>query len=182
MQVGKDFSTWIKGFIKDFDFVEGRDFSPILGKSTGGRQAVDYTITLDMAKELAMLQRSEKGKQARQYFINAEKDLRRLQAALLSGYDEIQVLLSEVDKIEKDGYLWYASSQLRRISGKASIHGHQEKMKKLSAEKKAIKILKRNYPCWYVREDSLSYLLSVNRTTLLSASIVNLLKVGGTHA
>jgi phage anti-repressor protein len=182
MTVGKDFSNWIKDYIKDFGFVEGRDFSPILAKSTGGRQAIEYSITLDMAKELAMLQRSEKGRQARQYFINSEKELRRLQTALLVSYDEVELLLKEVEKIEKDGYLWYASSQIRRLSGKASLNGYQLKIRKLVEEKKAVKVIRRNQECWFVREDGLGYLLSVNRGSVLAASIFKILQVGGTHA
>lgn len=181
MQVGKDFSNWIKDHIKDFGFVEGRDFSPILAKSTGGRQAIDYSITLDMAKELAMLQRSQKGRQARQYFINAEKELRRLQASLLASYDEVKGLLKEVDKIEQEGHLWYACSQIRRLSGKASINGYQLKIQRLLEEKKAIKVLRRNQQVWFVREDGLSYLLSASRGTLLAASIIKLLNAGGSH-
>lgn len=58
----------------EYGFVEGQDFLPNLGKSTGGRQAVDHIIKLDMAKEIAMIQRSDRGKQVRQYFIQIEKD------------------------------------------------------------------------------------------------------------
>ena len=55
-------------------FTDGLDFSTFLSESTGGRPATDHAIRLDMAKELAMIQRTEKGKQARQYFIQIEKD------------------------------------------------------------------------------------------------------------
>ncbi|MDE3972082.1 antA/AntB antirepressor family protein [Glaesserella parasuis] len=75
LQIGKDFSTWIKDRITNYGFQEGLDFSPILGKSKGlfGRPAVEYHITLDMAKELCMLERSELGQKARRYFIQMEK-------------------------------------------------------------------------------------------------------------
>lgn len=58
----------------DYGFEEGTDFCSILSKSTGGRPSTDHAIKLDMAKELAMIQRTERGKQARQYFIQVEKD------------------------------------------------------------------------------------------------------------
>jgi len=61
----------------EYGFEEGKDFISILGKSTGGRPSVDYALTLDTAKEIAMLQRTEKGKQARQYFIECEKRLNK---------------------------------------------------------------------------------------------------------
>lgn len=58
----------------EYGFVEGTDFCSFLSESTGGRPATDHFIKLDMAKELCMIQRTEKGKQARQYFIQVEKD------------------------------------------------------------------------------------------------------------
>lgn len=58
----------------EYGFIEGQDFSSFLSESTGGRPAVDHLIKIDMAKELCMIQRTEKGKQARQYFIQVEKD------------------------------------------------------------------------------------------------------------
>lgn len=58
----------------EYGFQEGNDFCSILSESTGGRPSTDYQITLDMAKEISMLQRNEKGKQARQYFIQIEKE------------------------------------------------------------------------------------------------------------
>nr|DAL74182.1 MAG TPA: antirepressor protein [Caudoviricetes sp.] len=57
----------------EYGFVEGNDFYSFLSKSSGGRPAVDHQLTVEMAKEVCMLQRNEKGKQARQYFIELEK-------------------------------------------------------------------------------------------------------------
>lgn len=52
----------------EYGFEEGKDFSPNLAKTSssekGGRPSTDYALTLDCAKEISMLQRSEKGKQA----------------------------------------------------------------------------------------------------------------------
>lgn len=58
----------------EYGFTEGQDFCSFLSESTGGRPAQDAQLTIDMAKELCMLQRNERGKQARQYFIQLEKD------------------------------------------------------------------------------------------------------------
>lgn len=66
--VGKDFTTWIKGRIGEYGFAEEHDYvifgSPSLGnqKGRGGdRRSREYALTLDMAKELAMVERNEKG-------------------------------------------------------------------------------------------------------------------------
>lgn len=89
LNVGRDFSTWVKGRLlecdaeekKDFDSfpqnggkpsIESEDFTTILSKSTGGRPKHEYIIKLATAKEMAMLERNEKGKQVRRYFIRVE--------------------------------------------------------------------------------------------------------------
>ena len=56
----------------EYGFTESIDFCSILSESTGGRLSTDYQITIPMAKELCMLQRTEKGKQAWLYFISLE--------------------------------------------------------------------------------------------------------------
>ncbi|MHB1266038.1 MAG: antA/AntB antirepressor family protein [Acidithiobacillus ferriphilus] len=84
LEVGKDFATWMKDRIDKFEFVENQDFiidSPILGNQTGrggDRRSKEYHLTLDMARELSMVERTPKGKEARQYFIACEKEYRRL--------------------------------------------------------------------------------------------------------
>lgn len=78
LEIKRDFSNWCKGMF-EYGFEEGKDFTPILVKSTGGRPSIDYALTLDTAKEIAMLQRTDKGKQARQYFIECEKQLKENQ-------------------------------------------------------------------------------------------------------
>lgn len=64
----------------EYGFVENIDFSILKsGNPNGGIDKIDdYVITIDMAKELSMIQRTEKGKQARQYFVNCEKKLKEI--------------------------------------------------------------------------------------------------------
>ena len=74
LEIGQDFTSWFKRMI-DYGFEENKDFT--LTKIREGRITKnEYAITLDMAKEISMIQRTEKGKQARQYFIECEKKLR----------------------------------------------------------------------------------------------------------
>lgn len=76
LEIGKDFSNWIKDRILKYGFVENVDFvcSPVLASDgRGGSNRLDYHLSLDMAKEVSMVERNEKGKQARQYFIECEK-------------------------------------------------------------------------------------------------------------
>ena len=73
LEVATAYKDWFPRMC-EYGFVEGQDFSSFLSESTGGRPAVDHLIKLDMAKELCMIQRTERGKLARQYFIQVEKD------------------------------------------------------------------------------------------------------------
>ncbi|WP_215844000.1 antA/AntB antirepressor family protein [Acidithiobacillus montserratensis] len=79
LEVGKDFSTWIQDRIRQFEFVKNQDFIifPEIGENSKvGRPSKEYALTLDMAKELSMVERTTKGKEARQYFIECERRLR----------------------------------------------------------------------------------------------------------
>jgi anti-repressor protein len=73
LEVKTAYKDWFPR-MAEYGFTESLDFSTILSESTGGRPATDHQLTIDMAKEIAMLQRNEKGKQARQYFIDIEKE------------------------------------------------------------------------------------------------------------
>ncbi|HAG0017518.1 TPA: phage antirepressor Ant [Salmonella enterica] len=82
--VGKVFAAWITSRIADYEFVENQDYVIFSnsGKNTVGRRCKDYHLTLDTAKELAMVERNEKGRQIRRYFIECEKQLRQQQIQL----------------------------------------------------------------------------------------------------
>ena len=74
----QDFSTWIKNRIEKYEFVENQDFIKLHKKmelSKTGQVAIEYYVSVSMAKELAMVENNEKGKQARKYFIECEKKL-----------------------------------------------------------------------------------------------------------
>ena len=86
----------------EYGFTEGEDFCSFLSESTGGRPAQDAQLTIDMAKEICMLQRNEKGKQARQYFIKLEKDWNspeKVMARALHIADEKIKLLSAQNSV-----------------------------------------------------------------------------------
>jgi phage anti-repressor protein len=71
-----DFCHWFKDRTEQYAFEEGVDYSGISPKNRGrgrGRPRIDYHITLDTAKELAMVERNDKGRQARRYFIECER-------------------------------------------------------------------------------------------------------------
>lgn len=76
LEVKDRFSVWIERMI-GYGFVENQDFIGCSFYDTLARQHLrDYFISIDMAKEISMIQRSEKGKQARQYFLECERKLK----------------------------------------------------------------------------------------------------------
>ena len=86
LEVKRDYSTWIKSRIDQYGFSVGEDFdtfedliSPKSGSSKARqRVSIGYALSLDMAKELAMVERTPKGREARRYFIAKEKELRQI--------------------------------------------------------------------------------------------------------
>lgn len=101
----QEFANWIKNRISDYGFLKNSDFLTILSKS-GGRPKTEYFVSLDMAKELAMLERNTKGKQARRYFIECEK-------RLLNGFQAAAVKPHRIDDLPPS-YLFPQETQLPR--------------------------------------------------------------------
>jgi phage anti-repressor protein len=99
LEVGKDFSSWIKDRIGAYGFAEGLDYlvvedlsSPDLVSAKARPQRIkEYFLTIDMAKELSMVERNAKGKEARRYFIACEKRLQTGVGAMTLSADARQV-------------------------------------------------------------------------------------------
>ncbi|MGO0986683.1 phage antirepressor KilAC domain-containing protein [Clostridioides difficile] len=77
LEVGSRYNDWFNRMI-GYGFVENEDFISLTQKKVTAQgneiEYIDHVIKLDMAKEIAMIQRNEKGKQARKYFLQIEKD------------------------------------------------------------------------------------------------------------
>ena len=77
LEVNERYNDWFPR-MKGYGFEENTDFITFTEKKvTGGRPLIDHIIKLEMAKEIAMLSKTEKGKQARKYFIECEKQLNK---------------------------------------------------------------------------------------------------------
>ena len=78
----------------EYGFIDGEDFWTFLSESTGGRPSTDHAITLDMAKEICMIQRTPQGRKFRKYFIDVEKEYR-------NNCFNYQQLADRVERLEK---------------------------------------------------------------------------------
>ena len=72
LEIETPYKKWFDRMV-EYGFENGKDYAEVMDKIVqnpqGGRPATDHELTIPMAKELCMLQRNEKGKQARQYFL-----------------------------------------------------------------------------------------------------------------
>lgn len=108
LDVSTPYTQWFERMI-EYGFVQNVDFIGLSQKSEkpqGGRPTIDHALKLDMAKEISMIQRTAKGKEARQYFIQVEKEYKQQQqvpltldqqiAAIATGYGSVKEELVEV--------------------------------------------------------------------------------------
>ena len=102
--VNSNYTTWFDrmteyGFVENQDYVLLSNFGNQTGR--GGHNKVDHAIKLDMAKEIAMIQRTDRGKEVRQYFIQVEKDFNSpekiMARALLLADEKIQKLETQIE-------------------------------------------------------------------------------------
>lgn len=127
LEVGRDFSTWIKKRIGKYSFEANVDYILTLTR-TGERQNVtkhDYYLTLDTAKEIAMVENNDRGRQARRYFIEVEKRYKQMQDAtalpqpgtVASLHREAAKLLTEVAGVKPGIAAAAAYSQIEKRTG-----------------------------------------------------------------
>ena len=110
------YADWIKNRIKKYGFKENEDYTihKIMTTLTQQIENIDYIITVDMAKELSMVEKNKKGRQARKYFIDCEKEIKNKQKTLtpaelilqqaqqLVNIERKQLEMEEkIDRIEK---------------------------------------------------------------------------------
>jgi phage anti-repressor protein len=84
LEVKDKFATWITRRIEKYDFVAGQDFTVVSQNCVSGNNAVskEYYISIDMAKELSMVENNERGREARMYFIAREKQAKQLESKM----------------------------------------------------------------------------------------------------
>ena len=115
LAVKKDFSDWVKAQIKRAMLTEGQDFLAIPQKGenpSGGRPSIEYHLTLEAGKHIAMLSGTAKGKQVRDYFIECER--RAIAAAPAQSPAQMLVAMAQQ-------FLAYEQEQQRQATEIARI-------------------------------------------------------------
>lgn len=113
LEVKAKYADWFSR-MTEYGFSAGQDFFSKMRKNNGrGRPVEDHIISLDMAKEISMIQRTERGKQARQYFIECERRMKQLQPELTP-----EQLMSKVFTLRS-----LACSRLKREQDRREVTG-----------------------------------------------------------
>lgn len=102
LEIQTPYNKWFPRMV-EYGFTEDQDFTTFLSESTGGRRSEDHILTLDMGKEVSMIQRNEKGRQARQYFIECEKQAKAPAPALTEEevvHQALQITYRKVQELE----------------------------------------------------------------------------------
>ena len=120
----QEFANWIKNRITQYGFLENQDYI-IKTTYTGRRPRKEYFITLNMAKELCMVENNAKGKEARQYFIKCEQELQALKFShyvnRIADLDALLIDNAKRHKREINGY----KSQLKQHNDKIVVLKHE---------------------------------------------------------
>ena len=105
----QEYATWIKNRINEYGFIQDEDYL-VITERTNGRPRKEYHITLDMGKELGMVERNERGRQIRQYFIRCERTLKALPQPQQLALPEPQKFTFEFTEYELQqlAWLWFA--------------------------------------------------------------------------
>ena len=119
LEIGTKYNDWFRRMV-EYGFEEEIDFIKVAQKRATNNlknpvtTVIDHAISIDIAKEISMIQRTEKGKEARQYFINCEKKLKEVKKlssmelmelqfkALKEQKEKIAQVENRVDKLEED--------------------------------------------------------------------------------
>jgi anti-repressor protein len=103
LNVGTQFNHWFDR-MREYGFAEGADFWSKKTKTSdkGGRPAADYDITIDMAKEICMIQRTPEGKKVRKYLIDLEKAWNTPELVMARGLKAAQAMIEQKEQTIKE--------------------------------------------------------------------------------
>lgn len=110
------YREWIDRRLLDIDAVENEDFQAAEFSAPSGQTKKDHIIKLDAAKEMAMLERNEKGKQVRRYFIRVEKKYKAASLAIQELSPQLQVMINlEIEQKRQAEKLEHVEERIESI-------------------------------------------------------------------
>jgi Rha family phage regulatory protein len=152
--------------------------------NTQGKSQPEFQITKDGFVLLVMGYVGENAMQFKESYIKRFNEMeaqlqKSMQASqsLLSSYNSVQLLINQCYAVKEGEHVWYAASQLRRLSGKSSTGGYQRKAKELHLVGKVKQIFYRGQQCWFVRKDAVQDILCVRQNHLTAVAMVNILQM-----
>ncbi|MDP0173464.1 antA/AntB antirepressor family protein [Glaesserella parasuis] len=142
LEVKNRFNDWINDRISDYGFIQDEDYI-IVHERTNGRPRKEYHITLDMGKELAMVERNEKGRQIRKYFIECERRAKQPQQIALPEPEKKYTFEFTEYELEQLTWLSFSHKQMNDLLGlliqplealgsrySASVYSHHHEYKR----------------------------------------------------
>ncbi|ECP9363195.1 TPA: antA/AntB antirepressor family protein [Campylobacter jejuni] len=174
LEIETQFSIWLERRILSYNFIENQDYIIEL-VYTKGRPRKEYYVTLDMAKELCMVENNEKGRQARRYFIECEKRLKNLEQEQMQKLAFRQSL----------GYKSQLAQQKEKYENKIkALQYDLEKKKQLSFKRKLSqkellelrKILAKDYGILCIKEWEMSLFAEKIGKNLVFETVLNKLE------
>lgn len=155
LEVKSRFNDWIRNRLNDCEAAENEDYESFTKNLVSGGQSKEYLIKLDIAKEMAMLERNEKGKQVRRYFIQVEKKYKeklkpKVPQTYLEALKELVAVEEEKERLQleldrsKD---WYSIKRVAALNGVTWKIFDWRKLKKVGEQKgyEVRKIFDANY-------------------------------------
>lgn len=148
LEVGRDFSNWIRGRIDQYGFIEGDDYLAVQNLSSpnpgskaeqefcspdlaskdrrGGHNRVDYHLTIGMAKELAMIENNAMGRRVRRYFIQRERQAIELLQQQATEVQPIEQVRKRIKDTPKFRYLLILQEQSRILARELARCDHPQ--------------------------------------------------------
>lgn len=142
LEVKSNYRDWVKNRLSDCEAIENEDFEAAKILAPSGQTMKEYIIKLDTAKEMAMLERNEKGKQVRRYFIKVEKKYKEGAFSTNQLSPELQAIFFHDKKIQQvDSKVNAVNNDLQHFKRDMPILGIEEDKITSAVRRKGVKCL-----------------------------------------
>lgn len=160
----QQFANWIQNRIEKYGFIENQDFcsfNKVIKRETGATTITEYALSLDMAKELSMVENNEKGRLARKYFIECEK-VATNKSSLLDDKLKAAAWAADFLNMNEVSKLQLAKAVLEPlglpspdyVSSKGVMHSASELLKRFGSKMSAIMFNQKMIELGYLREET----------------------------